>query len=56
MLLSELIKLVLKANKITVYDKKLNLIADTLESANQYAEKEILGIGAYCGSIVVYLK
>ena len=56
MLLGELTKLILKVTKITVYDKNLNLVADTLESAKEYSQKEILGVGAYGGIIIVYLK
>lgn len=56
MLLSELTKLILKVIKITVYDKNLNPVADTSESAKEYAQKEILGVGAYGGIIIVYLK
>lgn len=56
MRVGELTNLILKATKITIYDRGLRMVADSLDNADAYSDAEIAGVGAYDGHIVIYLK
>ena len=56
MRVGELTDLILSATKLTIYDRGLDMLADSLDKAEAYSEREIAGVGAYDGHIVIYLK
>ena len=53
MRVGELTNLILKATKLTIYDRWLRMVVDSLDKADAYSDVEIAGVGAYDGHIVI---